>query len=388
MGQVNWIENKHKTPKYTPVTATEARAALDFWRGTPFYEPTPLEELPGAAKELGLGELYVKDEGRRFGLGAFKLMGAGYAMARALSDGADLSWPAALHSSRRLTFYTATDGNHGRAVAWCARRMRQRAVVLMPEGSARARYEAIAAEGASVTIEDANYDECVRRARDLADADRSGVLLQDTTLPGYDALPREIMRGYGAIAAELAAQLREPPTHVVLQAGVGAFSGACASAVSELYPSADIRFIIVEAAAAPCLLLSAAAGAPRAVTGRLDTIMAGLACGEPCSIGLRSLTSRADVFAALPDDWAADAMRALARPAPGDAAIVAGESGAAGYGLLRAAMLAPELAELRDAAGLDGHSRVLLFNTETATDPENYNAIVGNFTGHKASKVV
>ena len=160
-------------------------------------------------------------------------------------------------------------------------------------------------------MEDANYDECVRRARALAD-ENGGVLLQDTTLDNYEALPHEIMRGYAAIAVEVFEEMPEPPTHIILQAGVGAFAGAMASAFTELWPGADICFIVCEAAAAPCLMLSAAAGERRIVTGALGTIMAGLACGEPCDIGLASLLSRARIFAALPDACAAEAMRVLA----------------------------------------------------------------------------
>ena len=387
MSSVKWIENKLNAPEYRPVTASDARAALEFWRGAPFYAPSPLVRLPGAARELGLGALALKDEGRRFGPGSFKLLGAGCAMARALLGEGPLSWEAASNPPRSLRFYTATDGNHGRAVAYLARLLGQRASVLMPEHSSRERFEAIAAEGASVTIEDANYDECVRRARALAE-ENGGVLLQDTDLPGYERLPLEIMRGYGAIVAELAEQLDAPPTHVILQAGVGSFAGAASSALAELWPDAEMTVMVVETAAAPCLMNSVAAGRTCAVSGDIRTIMAGLACGEPCSMGLRSLARRARFFAALPDEYAAEAMRALARPPEGDEAVTAGESGAAGFGLLRAVMLSPELAPLREAAALDGSSRVLVFSTETATDRESYRKIVGNFAGQNTSEVV
>lgn len=381
MASVLWVENKLEVPDFRPVSADDARGALSFWRGAPFYAPSPLVRLDGAARRLGLGAVYLKDEGRRFGTGSFKFLGAGYAMARAL--GAE-SWSAAANAARRTTFYTATDGNHGRAVARAARLLGQSAVVLMPAGSTRARFDAIAAEGARVTIEDANYDECVRRAASLA-AESGGVLLQDTTQPGYELLPREIMRGYGTIAAELASELASPPTHVVLQAGVGSFAGALASALAELYTGADITFLVAEAAAAPCLLRSVEAGAVRTVDGDIRTIMAGLACGEPCSLGLASLEARAKVFAAIDDDCAAAAMRDLASGADGDERVTAGESGAAGYALLRAAMLTPELAGLRAAASLDERSRVLVINTETATDPDSYRRIVGNFAGQNPS---
>ena len=384
MTSPEWYENRLEGD-YTPVSAKDALAALEFWKTAPIYAASPLVRLDGLASKLGLGALWLKDEGRRFGPGSFKLMGAGYAMARVL--GAE-RWSDALGTQRRVTFYTATDGNHGRAVAWCARRFGRRAVVLMPEGSARDRSEAIAAEGAEVTVTDMGYDDCVRCARALADADPDGVLLQDTTQPGYEDIPLDIMRGYGSIMAELAGQLDETPTHVILQAGVGSFAGGAASAYTELIPGAKPVFMVCETAAAPCLMRSAAAGEVRVCSGEIRTIMAGLACGEPCPPGLRSLLARAEIFAALPDEWAAQAMRALARPVGGDEAVTAGESGAAGLGLLLAAMSDPTLGELRSAARLDAHSRVLVVNTETATDRRNYAKIVGNIAGHPTSKDV
>ncbi len=295
MSSLAWVENR-LNGDYTPVSAADARAALEFWRGAPFYAPSPLVSLPGLASELGVGALCVKDEGRRFGPGSFKLMGAGYAMSRVLGAG---SWQDAVDAHRRLTFYTATDGNHGRAVSWCAKRMGQRAVVLMPAGSSQERFDAIAAEGASVTITDMNYDDCVRSARAMADAEEDGVLLQDTTQPGYEDIPLDIMRGYGALVAELASQLPWEPTHVILQAGVGSFAGAASSAFTELFPDARAVFIVCETAAAPCLMLSAGTGEVRKCGGDIRTIMAGLACGEPCLPGLKSLTARARFFAAL-----------------------------------------------------------------------------------------
>ncbi|HIS44137.1 MAG TPA: diaminopropionate ammonia-lyase [Candidatus Scatomorpha merdigallinarum] len=382
---MEWFENKLSAEKYTPVTRSQALCALDFWRTAPFYSPSPLVNLRGAASALGLGEVYLKDEGRRFGPGAFKLMGAGYAMARSLGAG---SWDEAVHAKRKTCFYTATDGNHGRAVAWCASRFGQRAAVLMPSGSAEARRAAIAAEDADVTVTDMGYDDCVRRARELAGADPNGILLQDTTLPGYETLPLEIMRGYGAIAAELEEQLPCAPTHVILQAGVGSFAGALSSALDELFPQAAPVFLVTETAAAPCLMLSAEAGETRACAGEIRTIMAGLACGEPCIPGLRSLLGRARFFTALPDMWAAEAMRALARPLDGDEIVVAGESGAAGFGLLLALMRDASLSPLREAARLGPDSRVLVFSTETATDPINYKKIVGNIARQTPSKDV
>jgi len=241
----------------------------------------------------------------------------------------------------------------------------------------------IAREGARVTIEDANYDECVRRASALAAQEKHGFVVQDTAWEGYEETPCRIMQGYGTMAGEAAEQLGEAgfdrPTHVLIQAGVGSLAGAVAGYYANLYGEDCPKVIVLEADAADCHYQSALAadGGVRIVTGALHTMMAGLACGEPNPISFDILKNHAACFASCPDWVSARGMRLLAGPAQGDPAIVSGESGAIGMGFIDAVMTDPAYADLREAVGLDENSVVLMFSTEGATDPENYRRIVG-----------
>ena len=218
----------------------EVKKALRFHRSFPQYEVTPLHRLKKMADYLGIGGLYVKDESYRFGLNAFKVLGGSYAMARYIAGktGKDvddlpyqvLSSPEFRQEMGETTFYTATDGNHGRGVAWAAHQLGQHAVVRMPWGSSETRKANIAKEGAEVTIENLNYDDCVRLAASQAEADPNGVIVQDTAWRGYTDIPSWIMQGYGTLAIEADRQLLahgiERPTHIFIQAGVGSLAGA------------------------------------------------------------------------------------------------------------------------------------------------------------------
>lgn len=372
------------------MSTDETAKVRAFHRSFPQYAPTPLASLKNMAGELGLGALLVKDESHRFGLNAFKVLGGSYAMASEIArtlnrdvgetDYAYLTGRGFREEFGQATFFTATDGNHGRGVAWSARTLGQKAVVLMPRGTVKARFDNIAREGAKVTIEEANYDECVRRACALAGQTERGIVVQDTAWPGYERIPMTIMQGYGTMAQEAAEQLREAgferPTHVFIQAGVGSLAGAIAGYYANLYGEKCPKIIVMEADAADCHYRSALAGEMRIVTGDLDTMMAGLACGEPNPISFDILRNHACCFVSCPDWVSAEGMRALARPQGSDPAVVSGESGAVGTGLVRAIMTDPAYAQLKDALGLDGQSVVLLFSTEGATDPENYRTIV------------
>ena len=365
---------------------------IAFHRSFPQYAQTPLVSLKNAAEHLGLGGLFVKDESYRFGLNAFKVLGGSYAMASAIAEilGKDISeTDYAYLTGERLktefgqaTFFTATDGNHGRGVAWSARELGQKAVVLMPKGTVKSRFDNIAKEGAQVSIEEANYDECVRRACAQAKAAERGIVVQDTAWEGYERIPQTIMQGYGTMASEAAQQLADAgfvrPTHVFIQAGVGSLAGAIAGYYANLYGEHCPKIIVMEANAADCHYQSALAGdgSMRIVTGDLDTMMAGLACGEPNPISFDILRNHACCFVSCPDWVSADGMRALAKPQGDDEKIVSGESGAIGTGLVRAIMTDPAYAQLKDAMALNKESIVLLFSTEGATDPENYRRIV------------
>jgi diaminopropionate ammonia-lyase len=353
-----------------------ARETIAQWQG---YEPTPLRDLASLAVECGLAQILYKDEGSRFTLRSFKALGGAYAVQRLV---------AARGGAEGLTVTCATDGNHGRAVAWGARRAGAKAVIYVHEGVSEGRAEAIRSFGAEVRREGSNYDASVRASADAA-ARNGWQIVSDTAWPGYEDIPRDVMQGYAVLAmeaeeaiearsSEVAAGSREDlastkksakPTHVFVQGGVGGIAAAVLSYRWEKYGASRPKLIVVEPDKAACLYESARAGAWKTVGGDLDTVMAGLACGEPSTLAWKLLQPGADAFMTVTDDEAKAAMRRLA-----ELHVVGGESGVAGLaGLLRAA----KDPAMRAAFGLDGTSRVLLYGTEGATDPVVYRAIVG-----------
>ena len=395
METIKWVINR--MPKSAdaclPVMALEeVEKARAFHRSFPQYSVTPLAELKNMAELLGLGGIYVKDESYRFGLNAFKVLGGSFAMARYIAqemgrDVSEMTYDYLTGDSFRkdfgqATFFTATDGNHGRGVAWAANKLGQKAVVHMPKGSAKSRFDNIAKEGAQVTIEEVNYDDCVRMAAAEAAQTEHGVVVQDTAWDGYEEIPSWIMQGYGSMAGEAAEQLQENgagrPTHVFVQAGVGSLAAAVVGYFTNRYPENPPVFVVMEADAAACLYKGAAAGdgSPRIVGGDLQTIMAGLACGEPNTIGWDILRNHVTAFLACPDWASARGMRMLGAPMKGDPQVISGESGAIGMGVLSALMKDDTYQELRDALQLGTDSRVLLFSTEGDTDPDKYKSIV------------
>ena len=281
------------------------------------YTPTPLIDLPKLARKLGISGLFVKDESRRFGLGAFKGLGGSYCLGRYLAEHPD---------QNGVTFVTATDGNHGRGIAWAARKLGCKAVVYMPAGSSAERLANIRAQGAEATITNMNYDDTVRFA--ARQAEKNGwVLVQDTAWKGYETIPSWIMQGYLTMANEAATALGNTvPSHIFLQAGVGAMSGALTAFFRNRYGFGP-KIVIVEPDQADCIYRTALAddGTLRTVSGALHTIMAGLACGEPCTIGWALLRYGADAFVSMEDSIAATGMRILGAPLAGDPRIISGE---------------------------------------------------------------
>ena len=366
--------------------------AYRFHQSFPQYSVTPLANLTGMAGTLGLGALCVKDESYRFGLNAFKVLGGSFAMARYIAeqlhrDVSELTYDYLTSDKLRqefgqATFFTATDGNHGRGVAWAAKQLHQKAVVHMPKGSVQIRFDNIAREGAQVTIEDVNYDECVRIAAKEAGETPHGVIVQDTAWDGYEDIPGYIMQGYGTMAREAADQFEQAaggaPTHVFVQAGVGSLAAAVQGYLQNRYAAKPPVVTVVEASAADCLYRGAVAddGNPRMVEGDLTTIMAGLACGEPNTIGWDILRNHTACFISCPDWVSARGMRMLGAPVKGDPQVISGESGAVGMGVVSAIMTDPAYAPLKAKLKLNAQSRVLLFSTEGDTDPENYRRIV------------
>ena len=395
METIKWAVNempKTDDSQLQVMSLENVAKARAFHESFPQYSVTPLVKLDHMAAYLGLKEVYVKDESYRFGLNAFKVLGGSFAMARyiAKQTGKDVSeLPYNVLTSDELrnefgqaTFFTATDGNHGRGVAWAANKLGQKSVVLMPKGSTQTRLNNILKEGAKATIEEENYDECVRMANAMAEKTENGVMVQDTAWDGYEEIPAWIMQGYGTMANEADDQLHEAgcerPTHVFIQAGVGSLAGAVQGFFANRYPENPPKVVVVEAAPAACLYKGACAkdGAIRIVDGDMVTIMAGLACGEPNTISWDILKNHVDPFIATPDWVAAKGMRMLAAPFKGDQPVTSGESGAAPFGTLACIMTMDEYKPLREHLGLDENSKVLLFSTEGDTDPDRYKSIV------------
>ncbi len=358
----------------------EARAAISAWPG---YAPTPQVALPGLAAALGVAEIHYKDESHRFGLGSFKALGGAYAVARViLRRAAEAGRPAGMDDllagrladiAGALTVCCATDGNHGRSVAWGAQRFGAACVIFIHATVSEGRKTAIEAFGAEVRRTAGNYDDSVREA-DATAARNGWVVVSDTSWPGYTEIPRDVMQGYELMAAEAFDALPTPPTHVFLQTGVGGMAAAVAAQAVRRWGAARPRIVLADPDRSACWLDSLRAGRPVAVEGDLDTLMAGLACGEVSLLAWEVLKDHADAVMAIPDASAVAMMRRLARPAAGDPPLVAGESAVAGLAALALAM--PDAAA-RATLGLDAWSRVLVFGTEGDTDPGLYTDLVG-----------
>ncbi len=392
--QIKWTLN-HIAPsddrQVENMSVAEMEKAGNFHRSFPQYEVTPLTPLNNLADYLGLKRLYVKDESYRFGLNAFKVLGGSYAIARYIAQqlGKDVSEvPYNVLTSDKLreefgqaTFFTATDGNHGRGIAWAANKLRQKCVVRMPKGTTRTRLENIAKENATVTIENLNYDECVRMAAKEAAQTEHGIMVQDTAWEGYEEIPTWIMQGYGTLALEADKQLEEDgsrPTHVFVQAGVGSLAGAVIGYFANRFKENPPIMVVVEANAADCLYRSAvqADGSRVDVTGDMLTIMAGLACGEANTVSWDILRNHASAFVSCPDWVSANGTRIYGSPLRGDKQVISGESGSVSMGLLHAIMTKPEYRDLKEALKLDENSEVLLVSSEGDTDPDRYREIV------------
>ena len=351
-----------------PADWRAAQAAISAWPG---YRETPLAPLPGIAAALGLGGLHYKDEAGRFGLGSFKALGGAYAVARLLEREADAHG----RTAGDTTVCCATDGNHGRSVAWGAQTFGCRCKIFIHEHVSEGRAAAIARYGAEVVRVSGTYDDSVRIAQETAE--REGwFVVSDTSYPGYMEVPREVMQGYTVMATEALTQWpdAEPPSHLFLQTGVGGLAAAVLAPLWERLGTERPLCVLVDPAKAACWYRSLEAGRPARAEGDLETVMAGLSCGEISLLTLEILEPGADAVMTVSDEAAVGCMRLLAEGAAGDPPLVAGESRVAGLAGLIAAARTPEM---RERLGLDGRSRVLLFGTEGATDPEVYEALVG-----------
>ncbi len=342
-----------------PSACDQAQQTITQW---PQYEATPCYPLNGLAHNLGIAALDCKDEGPRFGLGSFKALGGAYAVAQIASK-----------QGRHITVTCATEGNHGRSVAWGAQNAGLRCVIFLHENVSASREQAIAQYGAEIIRVAGNYDDAVRQCTEVAQQN-GWQIVSDTSWEGYEEIPRQVMAGYSLIATEIAHALSQAPTHVFLQAGVGGIATAMLTCLSRAWPMQNICFVVVEPLSAACLQASALEeGRLQAIKGPFNTLSAGLACGEPAMAVLDVLYEGIHGYLAIDDEWIKQAVRLLAKPVGNDAPIVAGVSGAAGLGGLLAAL---DHDELKTALGLNAQSRVLIINTENDTDPAVYQDII------------
>ncbi len=357
-----------------------ARATIASWPG---YGETPLHALPARAADLGIAALHYKDEAGRFGLGSFKALGGAYAVIRLLQKQVEtaLGYPVPMAEivsgaheeiTSQLTVCCATDGNHGRSVAWGAQSFGCKCVIFIHATVSEGRKSAIEAYGAEVRRTAGNYDDSVREAQETS-AREGWFVVSDTSYPGYLEVPKDVMQGYELMAAEAFDALAEPPTHIFLQTGVGGMAAAVTAQAKRRWGAERPMIVLADPDLSACWLESYRAGKPAIIEGDLDTLMAGLACGEVSALAWEILETHADGAMALPDSSAIREMRNLAAPPAGDPSIVAGESAVAGLsGLINAL----KHGNAANALGLDEDTRALVFGTEGATDPALYREII------------
>lgn len=393
MKNIHFVQLQHDKQVYPSCKQfgfKQAKEVRQFHQSFPEYQPTPLVKLSQLAKKLDVSAIYVKDESHRFHLNAFKVLGGSYAIGKVIQKQThmkpeELNLETLIQNSTKekinpMTFITATDGNHGRGVAWTANRLKQHSVVYMPKGSAQERLDNIKALGADASITEYNYDDAVRLASKHA-KENNWIMVQDTAWKGYEEIPAWIMQGYTTMALEIVEQLGTiNPTHLFLQAGVGALAGAVTGFIADYYKENRPIITIVEPDKADCIFKTAKAndGTIHTVTGDLDTIMAGLACGEPCTIGWNVLKDHADFFISMSDDIAELGMRTLGLPEKDDPVIISGESGAATMGFVTEILTNPQHKHLKELLHITKDSIILCISTEGDTDKENYKKVLSS----------
>lgn len=367
-----------------------ARKARVFHRQIPGYKMTRLVSLPELSAMLGVEGIYIKDEAQRLVLNSFKVMGGSFALYNFLKKklGRDKEVSFEYMKSKEchdlvgdITFASATDGNHGRGIAWASQQLGYKCVIYVHNETSKPRIDAIRSYGARVEVVDGNYDDAVRKIAE--DAKKyNWEIISDTSWDGYTEIPTWIMQGYTTILLEAQEQFAglgiTRPTHVFVQAGVGALAAATVGFYTALFPNNPPKFVIVEPDKAPCVFESVKAGDGKchSIKGELDTIMAGLACGDPSPIALEILDPMGDVFVQMPDYVAARGMRILSCPLTGDPFVVSGESGAVPLGALFTLKNPNCPEDLKQALALDEHSIVFMINTEGNTDPVQFRRVI------------
>lgn len=392
---IDWVCTSKKDKDVTlakELFSTEtARKARNFHSQIPGYNVTPLRALAGLARMLNVGGIYVKDEGERLELNSFKVMGGSFALYRFIQNRLNIaddqmSYEYLISKECHdklgtITFASATDGNHGRGIAWAARKLGHHCVIYVHKDTSINRINAIKSYGAVVKIIDGNYDDAVKQI--VIDAGINGwEIISDTSWDGYTEVPTWIMQGYTTMLLETQEQFAglgiTRPTHVFVQAGVGALAGAVVGFYAALFPENPPKFVVVEPDNAGCLYYSAKIGdgEPHNVNGDLDTIMAGLACGDPSPIAWKILWPLADMFMQVPDYIAARGMRILATPLHDDALVISGESGAVTLGALYSLMTEDSCSDARALLEINKNSQILFINTEGNTDPTLFRQII------------
>ncbi len=357
-----------------------AQAEITAWEG---YEATPLVSLAGLAGQIGVGRIDYKHEGPRFGLGSFKALGGSYAALRVLQRelskqlGRDVSLEEIRNGAHKdacagITLVSATDGNHGRSLAWGCQRFGAPCRIYIHAEVSEGRAVAMRELGADVIRITGDYDESVLLAKKEAE-ENGWFVVSDTSWEGYTEPPRDVMAGYSVMTREACEALEQAPTHVFLQGGVGGLAASVAAALRQYYGEASPRVVIVEPELAACLFDSAKAGKATNFAIQEETIMAGLSCGEPSEMAWEILVEEASDFVTIPDSIVAPAVRLLANAETGDPVVEAGESAVAGLSALIAACQSPEM---KATLGLDETSRVLLIGSEGVTDPAIFAAIM------------
>lgn len=396
---VQWFDNRNFRPK-TDITSVaevippgQMKQIRSFHRQIPAFRMSPLLNLSNLSYRLGLGGIWIKDESSRLNQGSFKVLGGSYALYQLIKKRLgreneeisfeELTSKAVKEKIGELVFATATDGNHGRGIAWSASQLGFRSIIYVHKLTTKGRIKAIEQNGGEVVVVDGNYDDAVRQV--FLDASKNGwEVVSDTSWEGYESVPKWVMQGYTTMLFEVQEQLAgqglSRPTHVFVQAGVGSLAAATIGFYHNLYGQEKPISVVVEPTKAACLYHSALLGdgKPHSVMGDLDTIMAGLACGDPNPIAWKVLSDCADFFTISPDYVAAKGMRVYGFPLKDDPDIISGESGAVTLGTLMYIMEYPPLRELKERMGLNENSQILLINTEGNTSPEEFRDVVWN----------
>jgi len=381
--------NAEKFPCEEMISEEIMASVKNFHRSLPGYKPTITHSLNELSVKLKLSDIYIKDESTRFDLKAFKVLGASYAMASILAEFLGLKGInfdqiiANKNLYKHLVFATTTDGNHGRAVAWAAQKFGCKAIVYMPKGSSQNRLNAIRFYGAEAHISDMGYDDCVQAVSELA-AENKWLLIQDSSWDGYESIPSKIMQGYFSLITEFIDQFPTKdswPTHVFVQAGVGTLAAAVALAFRFIEPESMPKIIVVEPIKAACFYESIEIndGLPHRYSGELDTMMAGLACGEPAKQAWLILSKLASAFVICEDEISFKGMRFLASRSSNDQNFISGESAAVGLGVISEVMKHSVYKNIRDDLRLNSDSKVLLFSTEGDTDSDIYQAVMNKY---------